>query len=77
MVCFSLFYGWKIPKGECHEKKVITELRKKSEAVCNDISKEIKEHLDDLKTDYEENKKKRLGGDLTPKRLKYRKLIRS
>lgn len=27
-------------------------------------------------TDYEENKKKRLGGDLTPKRLKYRKLIR-
>lgn len=28
-------------------------------------------------TDYEENKKKRLGGDLTPKRLKYRKLIRS
>ena len=28
-------------------------------------------------SDYEENKKKRLGGDLTPKRLKYRKLIRS
>ena len=27
-------------------------------------------------SDYEENKKKRLGGDLTPKRLKYRKLIR-
>ncbi|CAM3693285.1 energy-dependent translational throttle protein EttA [Flavobacterium chungbukense] len=27
-------------------------------------------------TDYEENKKKRLGGDLTPKRLKYKKLIR-
>ncbi|MGL2985977.1 energy-dependent translational throttle protein EttA [Flavobacterium sp. RSSA_27] len=27
-------------------------------------------------TEYEENKKKRLGGDLTPKRLKYRKLIR-
>jgi ATP-binding cassette ChvD family protein len=27
-------------------------------------------------TDYEENKKKRLGGDLTPKRIKYRKLIR-
>ena len=25
---------------------------------------------------YEENNKKRLGGDLTPKRLKYRKLIR-
>ncbi len=28
-------------------------------------------------SDYEENKKKRIGGDLTPKRLKYRKLIRS
>ena len=28
-------------------------------------------------SDYEENKKKRLGGDLTPKRLKYRKLIKS
>ncbi len=27
-------------------------------------------------SDYEENKKKRLGGDLTPKRLKYRNLIR-
>ncbi|MEN0008070.1 energy-dependent translational throttle protein EttA [Flavobacterium nitrogenifigens] len=27
-------------------------------------------------TEYEENKKKRLGNDLTPKRLKYRKLIR-
>lgn len=27
-------------------------------------------------SDYEENKRKRLGGDLTPKRLKYRKLIR-
>jgi len=27
-------------------------------------------------TDYEENKKKRLGGDLMPKRLKYKKLIR-
>jgi len=27
-------------------------------------------------SDYEENKKKRLGGDLTPKRLKYRKLVR-
>ena len=26
-------------------------------------------------SEYEENKKKRLGGDLTPKRLKYRKLI--
>jgi ATP-binding cassette ChvD family protein len=28
-------------------------------------------------SEYEENKKKRLGGDLTPKRLKYKKLIRS
>ncbi|NNE01528.1 MAG: energy-dependent translational throttle protein EttA [Eudoraea sp.] len=27
-------------------------------------------------SDYEENKKKRLGADLTPKRLKYKKLIR-
>ncbi|MCM2301724.1 MAG: energy-dependent translational throttle protein EttA [Flavobacteriaceae bacterium] len=27
-------------------------------------------------TDYEENKKKRLGGDLVPKRIKYKKLIR-
>ncbi len=27
-------------------------------------------------SEYEENKRKRLGGDLTPKRLKYRKLIR-
>ncbi len=27
-------------------------------------------------TEYEENKKKRLGGDLIPKRIKYRKLIR-
>lgn len=27
-------------------------------------------------SEYEENKKKRLGGDLTPKRIKYKKLIR-
>ena len=27
-------------------------------------------------TDYEENKKKRLGGDLTPKRIKFKKLVR-
>ena len=39
-----------------HEKKVITELRKKSEAISNDISKEINERFEDLKTDYEENK---------------------
>jgi glyoxylase-like metal-dependent hydrolase (beta-lactamase superfamily II) len=28
-------------------------------------------------TEYEENKKKRLGGDLTPKRIKYKKLVRN
>ena len=28
-------------------------------------------------TDYEENKKKRLGGDIIPKRIKYKKLTRS
>ncbi len=28
-------------------------------------------------SEYEENKQKRLGGDLTPKRIKYRKLIRN
>lgn len=39
-----------------HEKKVIAELCKKSEAISNDISKEINELLDDLKTEYEENK---------------------
>ena len=27
-------------------------------------------------TDYEENKKKRLGGDSTPKRLKFKKLMK-
>ena len=27
-------------------------------------------------SDYEENKRKRLGGDLTPKRIKYKKLVR-
>ena len=27
-------------------------------------------------SDYEENKKKRLGGDITPKRIKYKKLVR-
>ena len=27
-------------------------------------------------SEYEENKKKRLGGDLMPKRIKYKKLIR-
>jgi hypothetical protein len=39
-----------------HEKKVIAELCKKSEDISNDISKEIHELLDELKTDYEENK---------------------
>ncbi|MDI9257145.1 MULTISPECIES: hypothetical protein [Flavobacterium] len=39
-----------------HEKKVIAELCKKSEDISNDISKEINELLDDLKTEYEENK---------------------
>ena len=28
-------------------------------------------------TEYEENKRKRLGGDLTPKRIKYKKLVRN
>jgi hypothetical protein len=28
-------------------------------------------------SEYEENKKKRLGTDVTPKRIKYRKLIRN
>ena len=28
-------------------------------------------------SEYEENKKKRLGGDLTPKRIKYKKLVRN
>jgi ATPase subunit of ABC transporter with duplicated ATPase domains len=27
-------------------------------------------------TNYEENKKSRLGGDLIPKRIKYKKLVR-
>jgi hypothetical protein len=27
-------------------------------------------------SDYEENKKKRLGGDVMPKRIKYKKLVR-
>lgn len=39
-----------------HEKKVIAQLCKKSEDISNEISKEINEFLDDLKTDYEESK---------------------
>ena len=39
-----------------HEKKVITELCRKSEEIGKDVSKEIDELFDDLKTDYDENK---------------------
>jgi DNA repair ATPase RecN len=39
-----------------YEKKVIAELCKKSEAIGNDVSKEIDEIFEDLKTDYEANK---------------------
>jgi DNA repair ATPase RecN len=39
-----------------HEKKVIAVLCKKSEAIGNEITKEIHELLDDLKSDYDENK---------------------
>lgn len=39
-----------------YEKKVITELCRKSEEIGKDVSKEIDELFDDLKTDYEENK---------------------
>ncbi|MCA6423193.1 MAG: hypothetical protein IM568_10295 [Flavobacterium sp.] len=39
-----------------HEKKVINELCRKSEAIGKDVSKEIDELFDDLKTDYDENK---------------------
>jgi len=38
------------------EKKAIAELCKKSEGLCKEISKEIDEHLTNLKSDYEENK---------------------
>ncbi|WP_333601088.1 hypothetical protein [Flavobacterium sp.] len=38
------------------EKKIIEELHKKSEDHCKEISKEIDELLDDLKTDYDENR---------------------
>lgn len=38
------------------EKKIIEELHKKSEDHCREISKEIDELLDDLKTDYDENR---------------------
>ncbi|WNM17805.1 hypothetical protein [Flavobacterium capsici] len=39
-----------------HEKKVLVELRKKSEDISNEISKEINEFFDDLKSDYDESK---------------------
>ena len=38
------------------KKKVITELCRKSEEIGKDVSKEIDELFDDLKTDYDENK---------------------
>ncbi len=37
------------------EKKIIEELHKKSESHFKEISREIDELLDDLKTDYDEN----------------------
>jgi DNA repair ATPase RecN len=40
-----------------HEKKVIAELCKKSEDINNDVSKEINDLFEDLKTDYDESKK--------------------
>ena len=38
------------------EKKIITDLCKKSEAISNNISNEIEELLNDLKSDYDENR---------------------
>lgn len=38
-----------------NNKKIIEELHKKSEDHSNEISKEINELLDDLKTEYDEN----------------------
>jgi hypothetical protein len=39
-----------------NQKKIIEELHKKSEYHCKEISKEIDELLDDLKTEYDENR---------------------
>ncbi|HNP33655.1 MAG TPA: hypothetical protein PKN96_10210 [Flavobacterium sp.] len=39
-----------------NKKKIIEDLHKKSEDHCNEISKEINELLDDLKTEYDENR---------------------
>lgn len=36
-------------------KKIIQEFRRKSEYYSNDLSKEIKESFEDLKSDYDEN----------------------
>ncbi|MEO5776608.1 MAG: hypothetical protein ABIQ27_06865 [Flavobacterium sp.] len=38
-----------------NKKKIIEDLHKKSEDHCKEISKEINELLDDLRTDYDEN----------------------
>ena len=38
-----------------NQKKIIQDLHKKSEDHCMEISKEINELLDDLKTEYDEN----------------------
>ena len=38
-----------------NQKKIIEELHKKSEDHCKEISREIEDLLDDLKTDYDEN----------------------
>lgn len=39
-----------------NEKKIISDLCKKSEAIGNDISNEIDELLEELKSDYDENR---------------------
>jgi len=39
------------------EKKIITDLCKKSEAISNDIASEIDELFQELKSDYDENRK--------------------
>lgn len=38
-----------------NEKKIITDLCRRSEAISNDITNEIEELLEDLKSDYDEN----------------------
>ena len=39
-----------------NEKKIINDLCKKSEAISNDISNEIEELLENLRSDYDENR---------------------